>query len=92
MAINTKVDSIVEFAAYLQQALLQNQPVSGVSIYLRALPLYYKNLSSSDRTKLKRHGVSLWNICGKLRKTGQLLARKDILSQGDIVSLERVPC
>ena len=90
MAAITKVESIVKFAEYLQQNLLQNQLVNDLSIYLKALPLSYKALSSSDRTKLNRHGVALWNICGRFRKTEQPLARKELLSQGTICSRDRV--
>ena len=90
MAAITKVESIIKFAEYLQQNLLQNQLVNDLPVYLKALPLSHKALSPCDRTKLNKHGVALWNICGRLRKTEQLLARKELLSQGTICSRNRV--
>jgi hypothetical protein len=85
MAIIGKVDSLVDFAASLQQSFIhQDQPVNDLSVYLGSLPLCHKNLSSSDRIKLNKHGVALWNLCGRLRQTGHLLPRKELLSHGNI--------
>jgi hypothetical protein len=82
MAAVTNVDSIVEFAVYLQQSLLdENEGVNDLTAYLNALPLSHNNLSSSDRVKLNKQGVVLWNICGRLRNTEQLLSRNELLCQ-----------
>jgi hypothetical protein len=82
MAAVTNVDSIVEFAVYLQQSLLdENQGVNGLTVYLNALPLSPNDLSPSDRVKLSKRGVALWNICGRLRITEQPLSRNELLCQ-----------
>ena len=82
MAAVTNVDSIVEFAAYLQRSLLgKNRGVNDLTIYLNALPLSHNDLSSSDRVKLNKRGVALWNICGRLRTTEQSLSRNELLCQ-----------
>jgi hypothetical protein len=82
MAAVANVDSIVEFAVYLQQSLLdENQGVNDLTVYLNALPLSHSDLSSSDRVKLNKRGVALWNICGRLRITEQRLSRNELLCQ-----------
>jgi hypothetical protein len=82
MAAVTNIDSIVEFAVYLQQSLLDdNQDVNDLTVYLNALPLSHNGLSSSDRVKLNKRGVALWNICGRLRTTEQRLSRNELLCQ-----------
>lgn len=81
MAAITSVDSIVEFAVYLQQSLLENQGVNDLTVYLNALPLSHNDLSSSDRVKLNKRGVALWNICGRLRIIEQRLPRNELLCQ-----------
>ena len=44
MAAVTNVDSIVEFAVYLQQSLLdENQGVNDLTVYLDALPLSHND-------------------------------------------------
>jgi len=79
----TNVDSIVEFAVYLQQSLLgENQGVNDFTVHLNSLPLSHNDLSSSDRVKLNKRGVALWNICGRLRITEQHLSRNELLCQG----------
>jgi hypothetical protein len=90
MARVGNVDSIVDFAAYLQHSLLhKDQPITDLSVYLEALPLSRKDLSSSDRVKLDKQGMAVWNICGRLRQTGQLQARRELLSKGTIYILKR---
>jgi hypothetical protein len=92
MAAVKSIDSVFEFATSLQQSLLyQDQPKKDISAYLDVLPLSRKHLSSSDQAKLEKQGVALWNICGKLRQAGQLLAQKDLLSQGIIYHPKRHP-
>jgi hypothetical protein len=82
MAAITNVDSIVEFAVYLQQSLLdENHGVINLTVYLNALPLPHNGLSSSDRVKLNKLGVALWNVCGRLRTIEQRLSRNELLCQ-----------
>ena len=82
MAAVTNVDSIIEFAVYLQQSLLdENQGVNDLTTHLNSLPLSHNDLSSSDRVKLNKRGVALWNICGRLRITEQRLSRNELLCQ-----------
>jgi hypothetical protein len=82
MAAVTNIDSIVEFAVYLQQSLLdENQDVNDLTVYLNALPLSHNGLSSSDRVRLNKRGVALWNICGRLRTTEQRPSRNELLCQ-----------
>ena len=83
MAAVTNVDSVVEFAVYLQQSLLdEHQGVNDLTVHLNALPLSHNDLSSSDRVKLNKRGVALWNICGRLRITEQRVSRNELLCQG----------
>jgi len=83
MAAVINVDSLVEFAVYLQQSLLdENQGVNDLTVHLNSLPLSHNDLSSSDRVKLNKQGVALWNICGRLRITEQRLSRNELLCQG----------
>jgi hypothetical protein len=83
MASDRKFDSIVDFATNIQRTLLhQDEPTKGLSIYLESLPLHYRDLSSSERIKLDKQGVALWNLCCRSRLNQQLLARKELLSQG----------
>jgi hypothetical protein len=83
MAAVTNVDSVVEFAVYLQQSLLdENHGVNDLTVHLNALPLSHNDLSSSDRVKLNKRGVALWNICGRLRIIEQRLSRNELLCQG----------
>ena len=82
MAPVTNVDSIVEFAVYLQQSLLdENQSVNDLTVHLNSLPLSHHDLLSSDRVKLNKRGIALWNICGRLRITEQRLSRNELLCQ-----------
>ena len=93
MAAVTNVDSIVEFAFYLQQSLLdENQGVNDLTVYLNALPLSHNDLSPSDRVKLNKRGVTLWNICGRLRTIEQPPSRKELLCQSIVRRSKREPC
>jgi hypothetical protein len=92
MAPIMKVDSIVEYAAHLQQSLRrQDKPIKNVSMYLTYLPFHRKDLPSSDRAKLNKQGVALWNICANLRRTGQLLAQRELISRGNTYAPKRGP-
>ena len=93
MAAVTNVDSIVEFAVYLQQSLLdENQGVNDLTVYLNALPLSHNDLSPSDRVKLNKRGVALWNVCGRLRTIEQRLSRNELLCQSIVQRPKRESC
>jgi len=87
-----RVDSIVEYAAHLQQCLRgHDKPIKNVSMYLTYLPFHREDLPSSDRAKLNKQGVVLWNICANLRRTGQLLAQTELISRGNTYAPKREP-
>ena len=91
MATIMKVDSIVEYAAHLQQSLRgHDKPIKNVSMYLTYLPFHREDLPLSDRAKLNKQGVALWNICANLRRTGQL-AQRELISRGNTCAPKRGP-
>src|SRR5437764_13796933 len=85
------IDSIVEYAAHLQQCLRDHdKPIKNVSMYLTYLPFHREDLPSSDRAKLNKQGVALWNICANLRQTGQL-AQSELISRGNTYAPKKGP-
>jgi hypothetical protein len=92
MATVGKVDSVIEFAAHLQQSLLDHdKPIQDISMYLTSLPFQHKDLPSFNRVELNKQGVALWNICANVRQTGQLLAQKEPISKGSTPRPKREP-
>jgi hypothetical protein len=87
-----KVDSIIELAAHLQQSLLDpDKPIKDIFMYLTSLPFQHEDLPSLDQIKLNRQGVALWNICANVRQTGQLLAQKELTSEGNTPQPQTAP-
>ena len=63
-----------DFALHVQQHIRRQSangcsPAIDCSVYIKALPLPADELSNSERFKLDRAGVTLWNTCTRLRRT-----------------------
>jgi hypothetical protein len=75
-----------DFASHLQQILVKpaTHPVQAfpdLSPYLKALPLSQTELSVEDRIEINKHGVTLWNSCGKLSKSNVHIQDKKSLAK-----------
>ena len=76
------------FASYLQRTLaspfdLNRLSLPDPAIYLKAFPLSCLPIPT-DSIQLNQQGVSLWNACGKLRRTQQDPIQAEHLSRGTI--------
>lgn len=92
MATVGKVDSIIKFAAHLQQSLLRHDtPMKDVSMHLASLPFQHEDLPWFDRARLNKQGLALWNICARLKQNGQLLTQKELISRGNTYAPKREP-